>query len=177
MRGWRFLCAVPMKVVAAGVLLGGDLMGAPVPASVASSTGATASAPAAPTRALREIADPGADIRWRLVRDPTHPAGPGRLVPISVSEDDARGPSGARPAARGGEEPLAPLARVILAGDRIVVEESTPIASVRLAAVALVPARAGDLFLARLEVGGRAVRVIALGSGHGRLAAVNEVRP
>ena len=177
MRGRRLLRAVPMKAAAVGVLPGLILMGIPAPAACAASSDGTAGAPTVPARALREIVDPAAGIRWRLVRDPIHPAGPGRLASVAAWDGEATNSTGARRPAAEGEIPLLPLARVILGGDRILVEESTPVASVRLAGVALGPACTGDLFLARLEAVGKTVRVVALGRGHARLAAVGEVRP
>ncbi len=177
MRGRRLLWTVPMKAVAVGVLPGLILMGIPDPAACAANSDGTAGVPSVRARALREIVDPAAGIRWRLVRDPIHPAGPGRLVSVAAWGGEATHSTGARRAAAEGEIPLPPLARVILGGDRILVEESTPVASVQLAAVALGPARTGDLLLARLEAGGKTVRVVALRRGHARLAAVGEVRP
>jgi hypothetical protein len=128
---------------------------------------------------VREIDDPHNGDRWLLVRDPRHPAGPGLLL----REDNARGGSPQiaieRRTEQAGqsdaEQNSAPLpepageveaaALVVHAGDRLVVEEHTAIIEARLEAVALGSASSGSPFNARLRIGGRVVRVLAVAAG------------
>jgi hypothetical protein len=107
---------------------------------------------------VREIDDPHNGDRWLLVRDPGHPAGPGRLLLVSAVR---REPLNVRQA---GPEAKAP-APVIRSGDRVIVEENTPVVEARLEAVAMGPAQPGSAFNVRLAVGGRVVRAIAVGPG------------
>jgi hypothetical protein len=104
---------------------------------------------------VREIDDPHLGDRWLLERDPSHPGGPGRMVLLS----------GVRPGSgAAGRQPWTPTP-VIRLGERIVVEEHTPVVDARLEAVALNPAMAGSVFNVRLSVGGRTMRAVALGPG------------
>lgn len=134
---------------------------------------------------LREIDDPALGDRWLLVRNPQNPAGPGRLLRFHdegagglanrneelaavVAEAQALAlPLVSLPVVR-------PALPVIKNGDRIVVEEHTAVADMRLSAVALGPAAVGGSFYARLEVGGRVMRVEALGAGRAILPAARE---
>jgi hypothetical protein len=124
---------------------------APVPAST-------------PAQTVREIDDPHSGARWVLVRDPNHPAGPGRLV---LGE-------GLRSGASEHDPEAAPSRPAIRAGDRLIVEENTAVAEARLAAVALGPAVVGSTFDVRLKIGDRVVRAVALAPG--RAAFLPEVR-
>lgn len=134
---------------------------------------------------LRQIDDPGAHGVWLLTRDPVHPAGPGRMVwvPNKVRLQEAAssvsspvtgaGPEAARPVPG-----AAAMAKpVILAGDRVVVVEETPVVDARLTAIALNPAPLGMAFHARLEIGGQVVRAVAVGPGLARLAPAAGVEP
>jgi hypothetical protein len=127
---------------------------------------------------VREIDDPASGTRWLLFRDPIHPGGPGRLVPVASSS-----PAPASTAASLGPSPLAlgpsPLAlgSVIHLGDRIVIEQDTPVIEARFEAVALGPAAAGSTFQARLRIGGRVVRAIALAPHRAALIAETGLRP
>jgi hypothetical protein len=117
---------------------------------------------------LREIDDPATGDRWLLVRDTDDPGGPGRMVLA------ARGQSVPAGSARGRTSAVrAAVLPVIRAGERVIVEENTPIVEARLEAVALVPAQAGSVFKARLQIGGKVVRVVALGPG--RAAFVHQI--
>jgi hypothetical protein len=115
---------------------------------------------------VREIDDPHTGARWLLMRNPIYPAGPGRLVLVG----------GMRIAAL---QPGAPVAEpprpIIHAGDRLIVEENTAVVESRLEAVALGPAVVGSPLDARLKVGGKVVRAVAL--GRGRAAFLAEARP
>jgi hypothetical protein len=130
---------------------------------------------------VREIDDPHLGSRWLLYRDPTHPGGPGRLVQA--------GQVYARPVQAGkaapGEGPAAgsaPLTGkldrpVIHAGDRVILEEDTPVVEARLEAVALNPALAGSPLRVRLRIGGKVVAATALATGRVELAPQAEVVP
>jgi flagella basal body P-ring formation protein FlgA len=61
---------------------------------------------------------------------------------------------------------------VIRTGDSVVLEESSPLIEARLEARALGPAACGAEFKARLAIGGKIVRAVALGKG--RAAFVTE---
>ncbi len=110
---------------------------------------------------VRQIDDPAARGTWLLVRDPIHRAGPGRFiwVPRAAASDP--------PARMQSKEALRPI---ILAGDRVVVEEETSVVDARLAATALNPAPAGAPLRVCLEIGGRVVRAIAIAPGRAQLA-------
>jgi len=117
---------------------------------------------------LKEIDDSCTGDRWLLLRDASQPGGPGRLVRVSrnglaVQTDGLESTAANVP-------PKA--APVIHAGDALVLEESTPLIEVRLEARALGPAACGAEFKARLAIGGKIVRAIALGKG--RAAFVTE---
>jgi hypothetical protein len=121
--------------------------------------------------AVREIDDPHTGARWLLVRNPEHPGGPGRLVLVEGVRNQPRqnkagaGPSQAEPRT------------VIRAGERLIVEESTPVVEARLEAVALGPAVTGSVLEARLRIGGRVVHAVALGPGRAALEPQAEARP
>ncbi len=112
----------------------------------------------------REIDDPNLGDRWLLVRNEQFPGGPGRMVRVGL----AGGGQAAAPAA------VAALP-VIRPGDRVIVEEHTAVVDAVLEARALTPAAVGTVFEVRLAIGGRVVRVVALGSG--RAAFATEARP
>jgi hypothetical protein len=107
---------------------------------------------ASPMRAevLREIDDPSTGDRWVLLRNPSDPAAPARLVQVTKDMPTT--------------ESLAP-ALVIHAGDTLIVEDHTALADMRLEAVALSRATAGAEFTARLRIGGRVVHAVAVAPG------------
>lgn len=120
---------------------------------------------------LREIDDPQTGLRWRLYRDADHPGGPGRLVAESAPEvprtqSAVRAGMGRRFDAD--RRIAAPL--VIRAGERVVLEESTPVVDARLEAHALGAAIAGSKLRVTLQIGGKVVDAIALGPGRVALA-------
>jgi hypothetical protein len=122
--------------------------------------------------AVREIDDPHTGDRWLLLRDTTHPGGPGRLVLLGSRGNEARHE---RP---GGSETASaqmPLTPVIHAGERLIVEEDTAVVSSRLEAVALGPAAIGAAFEVRLRIGGKLLQAVALAPG--RAAFQAEARP
>ncbi len=134
--------------------------------------------------ALREMDDPRTGGRWLLVRDATHPGGPGRMVLTGPQPAAGQGPakqSGVSiqpaPIMPGSGSILAPLPLVVHGGDALAVEERTAVVYVRLEAVAMEPAAEGSSLWARLKVGGKVVQVIALGAGRARLAPASGLWP
>jgi hypothetical protein len=129
------------------------------------------------TPVFREIDDPQSGIRWLLLLDPGNPGGPGRLVmagsrhetPSTRNNLSETGPAATREASSA-EPP-----RVIHAGDRLVVEEHSPVSDVCLEAVALERAVTGKTLNVRLKAGGRVVRAVALGTGRVALMGLPEV--
>ena len=130
-----------------------------------------------PTQALREIDDLQTGERWLLLRDGVHPGGPGRLTLATGLPDNGRVDGKGRGA---GAKPLAAGSRprvAIRGGDRLVVEENTAVVAVHLEAVALGPAAPGGSLQARLEIGGKVVRVVALAPGRAELMPQTWGRP
>lgn len=123
-------------------------------AAVSGSTGAAG-------EILREIDDPHNGDRWLLVRDDSHPGGPGRLLLVSAVRVQAR--------AAGLEVKTETQAPIIRGGEKVIVEQNTAVVEARLEAVAMGPAWAGSSFNVRLTIGGRVVRAIAAGQGRGIL--------
>jgi flagella basal body P-ring formation protein FlgA len=66
---------------------------------------------------------------------------------------------------------------VIRGGDRVILEEHTPVVDARLEAIALAPAREGGTLRVRLKIGGGIVEAVALGPGRVAFAAETEARP
>jgi len=124
---------------------------------------------------VRQIDDPATGERWLLERDPRHPGGPGLMVPAGTGASalerepmvHARASSGRRDA--GFETAAAPGVPLIRAGERLVVEEHTPLVDAELEAVAIEPALKGAEFNVRLAIGGRVVRAVALARGSAML--------
>jgi len=124
-------------------------------------------------RMIRWIEDRSLGNRWLLCRDPEHPGGPGRLLLIASNwrEGVSSGRSGVVSATTAEARP------VIRSGDRLVVEENSAVAQARLTAVALESAAAGSAFHARLEIGGRVLRAVAIAAGRAVFAGDSEVGP
>ena len=97
----------------------------------------------------REFVDGSTGMRWVLVKDSLHPGGPGRLI----AEDSA-------PAKR---------QIVIHAGDAVLVEEHSERVDLRLQAVALYPAAAGEVIPVRLRTIGKVIQVRASAPGRAEL--------
>jgi hypothetical protein len=122
---------------------------------------------------LRQIEDPSTGDLWLLLRDRSLPAGPGRLVLARRQRSrEQRAISGglAQPFSAA-EQP------VIHTGDALVVEEHTAVVDARLEAVALEPALRGARFKARLKIGGKAMRLVAISPGRASFAPDSEVEP
>lgn len=111
-----------------------------------------------------EIDDPSSGMRWLLYASAD--GGPGRLVPVSSVAIAEKGRAAT---------PSVPVP-LIYAGDRIVLEEHTPLVDSRLEAVALGSAAAGGTMRVRLAIGGRVVAAVALARGRALLAS-EEVQP
>jgi hypothetical protein len=109
----------------------------------------------APQSAAGEIRDPSTGAVWVLVRNAEHPGGPGRLVLVESGNETASGTA----------------ARVFLihAGDRIVVEEHSPVVDASLEAVAETGAAQGERLRARMTIGGRVVTVRATAAARAEL--------
>jgi hypothetical protein len=120
-------------------------------------------------RAVHEIDDPATGDRWILMRDAAHPEGPGRMALVSPARriNDSR----SRSAAQRENPPVTVPALVIHGGDKVIVEEHTPVVDATLEAVALGPAAPGDPFRVRLEIGGKVILAVATAPGHGLVAA------
>jgi hypothetical protein len=114
---------------------------------------------------VREIDDPSTGARWLLLRDDANPVGPGRLVLIAGLEKGFF--TGLPPETLEPDRAARPL---IQKGDALIVEEHSPIVDARLEAVALSSAIVGGEFQARLKIGGKLVRVVAMAAGRGALA-------
>jgi len=130
---------------------------------------------------VKEIDDPENGNRWLLMRDPSHPSGPGLLrlagMPASRGLEQQEGARHGEPAQASlpptALEP-APVLPVIRAGDRIMVEQHTRVVDARLEAVAISPARAGAVFRARLLMGGGMIRAVAVAAGRATMAEETE---
>lgn len=121
-----------------------------------------------PSELRREIDDPHTGLRWLLFRDPAHPGGPGRLVPVASS---ATTPSAASESA---SPPIQPPRPIIRAGDRVIVEQETPIVDARLEGTALGPAQPGSALRVRLRIGGQIVSALAVAPGRATLQPIAE---
>jgi hypothetical protein len=122
-------------------------------------------------RLLRVIDDPSTGARWLLYEDTQHPGGPARLVEVALKEVKTGWSS----------SPTKESDKVsrfcIHAGDRLTVEEHTPIADSNLAAVALGQAGKGEALEVRLVIGGRVVKAVAEEPGRARLRGESGGQP
>jgi|SRR5580658_1318847 hypothetical protein len=141
---------------------------------IISSPGPASAYPALSGDIVREIDDPRNGDRWLLMRDESHPAGPGLLKLVSAVGGGRIDPGQASQARQTTPAADAPPP-VIRAGDRVVVEENTAVVEAHFEAVAMNPAWAGSAFNVRLSMGGRVVRAVA--SGPGRAIFQEETRP
>ena len=87
------------------------------------------------------------------------------------------GLSGANARAMAAPTPRPALSPVIRAGDRLILEETTPTVEARFEAVALGPARLGVPLKVRLMLGGQVIDAVALGSGRVAFASAKGARP
>ncbi len=168
MAGWGWL---------AGMLVAGGCAQTPgVALAVPNTVRVVADVPQASlnpnSEVLRQIEDPSTGDLWLLLRDANRPGGPGRLVLIRQRSNAERAAFGglAQPSSAG-ERP------VIRTGDSLLVEEHTAVVDTRLEAVALESAAKGARLKARLKIGGKVVRVVAISSGRAGFAPESEVAP
>ena len=89
-------------------------------------------------RPAEVVRDPCLQRIWQLVRNPDHPAGPGRWVEVASSL---------------GREQLLESRVAIRAGDRVLVKQSSEWMEAKFGAVALESARVGERLLVRLTTG------------------------
>ena len=128
-------------------------------------------------RIIRVIEDRSLGNRWLLCRAPERPGGPGRLLLIASNwREGASGMAGQVATALPAALPAA-ARTVIRSGGRLVIEEDSAVAHARLAAVALESAVAGSAFHARLEIGGKVVRAVAVSAGIAVFATESGVGP
>ena len=171
--GLRCELAVTLVVAMAAVSAGAQEAAVPIagnvvpgPRIVLSSTAPVRTPALLSGHLIRVIEDPNLGDHWLLCRNLDHPGGPGRLLlveanrPVAGSSLNAGGPGAEVVAAF--KDATRPAIR---AGDRLVVEENSAVAEARLGAVALESATIGSAFRARMEIGGRVLRVVAVGSG------------
>lgn len=127
---------------------------------------------------IREIDDSATGDRWLLVRDALNPAGPARMVRTETGKADSTGGTKSAPARKGAQSPATALARpVIHAGEAVIVEEHTSVVDARLEAVALGSAIIGAELRARLKIGGKVLRVVALEAGRAEMTPEGEAQP
>lgn len=147
-------------------------------ASANSSEPPAASAPKAPAAHVTElpgeifceIDDRQTGGQWLVTRDTAHPGGPGRIVRVEGLKAGGQPGSSAAALALGKSAAGAvPALPVIHAGDALIVEEHTAVVDARLEAVALGAAARGAELKARLKIGGKVVRVVAVAAGRAEL--------
>jgi hypothetical protein len=126
-------------------------------------------------QAIREIDDQHSGTRWLLMRDPICQGGPGRLVAVAGMQQDVTVPLGSCGGTPLAQKVVLPSPTVIRAGDCLIVETSSEIVKARLEAVALGPASVGSIFAAKLKIGSKVVRVVAVGPGRAVLKPRIEV--
>lgn len=113
----------------------------------------------ASTSIVREIDDPHSGDRWLLLIDPRHPAGPGRLVRADAVRNKF-------PLSKADVQKTdTPVPPVIHTGERLILEEHSPVLDARLDAIALSPASVGGTLRVRLVIGGQVVRALAVAPG------------
>jgi hypothetical protein len=120
---------------------------------------------------VREIDDPHSGARWLLLIDVRHPGGPGRLVLADAVRNEPL------QSKADGQKAQAPLQPVIHAGERLILEEHSPVVDARLDAIALNPAAVGGKLRVRLIIGGSVVLALAVAPGRVILAQEKEGRP
>jgi len=166
--GWAWLVVAP--VAGACAQSTGSAAAVPDTLRVVAATAETALDPG--EQLLREIEDPSTGDLWLLLRDSSPPGGPGRLVLVRQRASTQRATlGGPAQSLSTGERP------VIRTGDALTVEEHTAVVDARLEAVALQPAVRGAPFKARLKIGGKVVRVVAVSPGRADFAPESEVGP
>jgi hypothetical protein len=126
-------------------------------------------------RDRRLFEDPSTHLYWMRMPDPAHPAGPAKLIPLTAA--DRVSIQVQRCAVTGPmSNHLNRRLPVIFARDTVVVEQQTPVSTVRLQATALTSARAGDSLRVRLKSNERVLSVIADGPHLARLPVGKEAQ-
>ena len=113
-----------------------------------------------------QIRDPHSGARWLVVSNPASPGGPGRMIPgndSAVAEETS-------------SQKNLPVA-VIHRGERVVVEEHTPMSDAYLEAIAVDAAAVGSPLDVRLKIGGKVVRAVAIAPGRAALVHGGEAQP
>ena len=129
--------------------------------SILSSGGLPSSSADSALEIVREIEDSPLRTRWLLLRDWSHPGGPGRMV---LAPDRWKESCGVL--AKGAPGTIGRMPRpAIRAGDLVVVERNTAVVEARLEAIALEPAAVGASFHVRMRIGGKVARAVALAEG------------
>jgi len=132
---------------------------------------------------VREIDDLSTGNRWLLVRNSEHTGGPGRMVLVAGPgmaglEVNGSGPGGPGTDGRNlaleavsvpKRQAIPDLRPVIRGGDRLVVEQNTPVIVAWLDGIALGPAATGGRLKVRLTATGGVVQAVALGAGRAAL--------
>jgi hypothetical protein len=114
---------------------------------------------------VREIADLNNGSRWLLLRDASNPGGPGRLMQENVENADLTDQSRKAILRKVSKSDAVPQCAIIRAGDRLLIEEHSPVFDARFEGVALQPAVAGGSLAVRLTVNGKIIRAIAKAPG------------
>ena len=143
---------------------------------VLASSGSTSVPSLVPGRLIRVIEDPNLGDRWMLCRNLDHPGGPGSLLHVAAQSAVKWNRLGGAESTNSLERDPAAIRPVIRAGDRVIVEENSAVAEARLTAVALESATVGSAFNARLEIGGKVVRAVAMRTGQALFQPQLEVR-
>ncbi len=125
-----------------------------------------------PSDLLAETDDSSLGRRWLLYRNPRHPEGPGRWIALTVAA-----PIPSQVASLPVQGSGALQRPTIRAGDRVILEESTPIVEARLEAIALVSAFPGSRLRVRIVLGGKVLEAIAIAPGRVALAPQPEGQP
>ena len=145
--------------------------------SISSSAAATAVHAADQRTPVREIDDPQTGARWMLYASTD--GGPGKLLLVQPGVD---------PLVQSGvlanhtttgvwnQVPLQ-LKPIIRGGERVLVEEHTPVVDALLEAIALGPARQDATLRVRLKIGGAIVQAVVLGPGRVAFAPLTGDKP
>jgi hypothetical protein len=136
----------------------------------------------APGEVIRVIDDGATGDRWLLVKNAGDPGGPGRMVRVASANARSKEEAGSELARHGAQHAMNAAAGsavhpVIRAGDRLIVEEHSAVVDARLEAIATGSAVVGAEFEARLKIGGKVVKVMALAPGRAELAPETKAQP
>ena len=121
-------------------------------------------------RVLRSFDDPGTAQQWFLLRDPSQPARPAKLIVVVHHRSDRTDRvSGRRShSVTEGSGSDLPLVR---AGDKIVLSEHSPGVESRFEATALSTASLGHVVSVRVDVWGRVLQAVVTGDARAEIQA------